>query len=202
MSEPLQPGQSLAMSANMSANTSASISANLGTTFSAAIAPRSCPRTFEEESNYLLRVLLNHGVPEIDAEDLVHDVFVIAYRRWDDYQSSRPLRPWLAGIARNLALKHHERRRREIPLLDNDRPDDTPLPDEHLASARARRLVHRVIAQLPTRHRIVLLLHELDGVEAKRLAELWTVGLPTAYTRIRSARQAFAALLGAGRSRS
>jgi RNA polymerase sigma factor (sigma-70 family) len=160
--------------------------------------PGSCPRTFEEEADYVFRVLLNHGVPETDAEDLVHDVCVIACRRWADYQSGRPLRPWLAGIARNLALKYRERRRRELPLADHDRPDHTPLPDERLASARARQLVHHVIAQLPTRHRAVLILHDLDGVEVKKLAELWTVRLPTAYARIRSARQAFAALVCAG----
>ena len=114
------------------------------------------------------------------------------WRRWADYDPHRPVRPWLAAIACHLAIKHLTRRRREVQQPDADRLDDTPLPDDRLASARAQALVLRALAALPDRHRAALTLHEIEGVSVRELAALWSVPLFTAYTRVRAARRAFA----------
>jgi RNA polymerase sigma-70 factor (ECF subfamily) len=156
-------------------------------------------RVFEQQFKYVHRTLLHRGVAATEAEDLAQDVFLVAWRRWRDYEPERPVRPWLAGIAVRLAMKHVDRRRREIPLPEADPIDAAPLPDERLASERARTFALQVIAALPTRHRTALIQHELDGVSVKDLATLWSVPLPTAYTRVRAARSAFAISV-AGRS--
>ena len=56
---------------------------------------------FEVVWLYLRRL----GVPEADVEDAVHDVFVVAHRRYGTYDPSRPLRPWLLGIAFRIAAQ-------------------------------------------------------------------------------------------------
>ncbi len=47
----------------------------------------------------------------VEAYDLTQQVFIIAYRKWGEYDHNRSLRPWLLGIAIKLVLRHHEKRR-------------------------------------------------------------------------------------------
>src|SRR5262245_40933029 len=100
----------------------------------------SCVRAFERELDFVYRVLRRLWVSSTDAEDLAQDVFLVLWRRWGDYRQDRPLRPWLGGIAARVAMKHWERRRRQVPSTFTEAPEGVSLPDDALASARARHL--------------------------------------------------------------
>jgi RNA polymerase sigma factor (sigma-70 family) len=156
----------------------------------------SCVRAFEEEFDYLHRAVRRLGVTGSDAEDLVQDVFVVMWRRWSDYQQDRPLRPWMVGIAAHLAHRHKRRRLREVLGARLDTADERPLAEERLASAATRALVLRVLAELPAKHRIPLVLHEIEGVSIAEIVRLLDIPMATAYTRVRRARLAFTAALG------
>ena len=54
---------------------------------------------YEAEFDYVWNSLRRLGAQPKDLEDLVHDTFMTAYRRSDTYERSRPLKPWLFGIA-------------------------------------------------------------------------------------------------------
>lgn len=54
-----------------------------------------------------------------DAEDLAQEVFVTAFRKLDECDPSRPLGPWLRGIAMNL-LANHRRKFRALPIGLNE----------------------------------------------------------------------------------
>lgn len=49
----------------------------------------------------------------IEAEDLAQEVFVLAYQKLAEFDSSRPFSPWLRGIAFNL-LRNHSRKQRPV----------------------------------------------------------------------------------------
>jgi RNA polymerase sigma factor (sigma-70 family) len=151
-----------------------------------------CVRAFSEEFDYVYWTFRRYGVTAAEAEDLAQDVFMVLWRRRDELQTDRRLRPWLAGVAFHLANKHLVRRRRERSGVSDEVRDGAPLPDEGLSSARDRDLSRRAIASLPERHRVALVMHELDGVPMRELAEQWSVPLFTAYTRVRVAKKAFA----------
>jgi RNA polymerase sigma factor (sigma-70 family) len=155
-----------------------------------------CLRSFEEEFDYVYRALRRHGVSAIDAEDLVQDVFVVMWRRWSDFETDRPLRPWLAGIAFRVARHHRRRNGREVPGgdLDLDLEPERPRSDEDdaFAAADARDLVLRALARLPERHRTPIVLHDLDGMPVEEIAGALGIPPATVYTRVRRARMAFA----------
>jgi len=46
-------------------------------------------------------------------DDIFQDTMLVAWRRFDDYDRSRPLAAWLRGIARKLILAHHSSRSHE-----------------------------------------------------------------------------------------
>jgi RNA polymerase sigma-70 factor (ECF subfamily) len=151
-----------------------------------------CAASFEAELDYVLRTLRRHGVRSSDAEDLAQDVFLVMWRRWADFDPTRPLRSWLAGIAFRVAHEHHKRSRRFWPREGLDPLDERPLPDEQVASASERRLVLGALARLPERQRSILVMHDLDELPMPEIAAMLKVPLFTGYSRLRMARQAFA----------
>jgi RNA polymerase sigma factor (sigma-70 family) len=151
-----------------------------------------CVHAFETEFDYVYRALKRHGVNPADAEDLAQEVFLVMWRRWADYDTTRPLRPWLAGIAFKVAHDYRRRSGREVPGGLVDAEDQAPGAEEHLASARARTLVLRALGSLPEKQRTIIVMHDLDGASMREIADILAVPLFTAYSRLRSARQAFA----------
>jgi RNA polymerase sigma factor (sigma-70 family) len=167
-------------------------SANVARPTGATIEFVNCVRAFEAEFDYVYRALKRHGVNPSDAEDLAQEVFLVMWRRWADYDSARPLRPWLAGIAFKVAHDYRRRSGREVPGGLVDAEDQAPGAEEHIASARARTLVLRALGSLPEKQRTIIVMHDLDGASMREIADILSVPLFTAYSRLRSARQAFA----------
>jgi RNA polymerase sigma factor (sigma-70 family) len=154
-----------------------------------------CVAIFEEQLDFIHRSLRRQGVRACDAEDLMQEVFIAVWRAWDRFDRSRPVRPWLWGIAFRVARNHLRRSWREVPSVDLEVVDDALPGEERLAAAQARALVLRVLALLPEKYRAPLVLHELDGMTLPSVAQLLSMPLPTAYTRLRRARLAFARLV-------
>jgi RNA polymerase sigma-70 factor, ECF subfamily len=154
-----------------------------------------CVAAFEAEFDYVYHALRRHGVVESDVEDLVQEVFLVMWRRWAQYDTSRPIRPWLGGIAFRVAYNHRQRAGREVPRGFVDVEDHSPDPEQSIASDSARTLVRRVLAALPEKHRSLIVSHDVDGVSVREIAETLEVPIPTAHTRLRAARKAFAKTL-------
>ena len=57
-------------------------------------------------------------VPDV-VDDLFQETMLTAWRRLPDYDRDRPFGPWLRGIATRLALKHRERRARDMLNCDS-----------------------------------------------------------------------------------
>jgi RNA polymerase sigma-70 factor (ECF subfamily) len=155
---------------------------------------------YEQEFDYVYRSVRRLGVPGCDLEDAVHDVFVVVHRRLEDYDRSRPLRPWLFGIAFRVAS---DRRRRAVEIAGRDQEmlavaDRRPSPEARLAAEEARRRVRAALEGLPFDQRAVLVMHDLEGHSAPEVAEALAVGLNTVYSRLRLAREKFVIALRAG----
>lgn len=150
---------------------------------------------YETEFSYVWRTLQRLGVPPRDLEDVAHDVLVVLWRRRRDYDASRPLRPWIFGIALRVAQVYRRRTRTlDIPLDTNaDPPDLAQGPEERLADSQGRRLVIDLLQRLDPDRRAVLILHDLDGEPMPRVAEALGLRLNTAYSRLRLARADLAA---------
>src|SRR4029079_8541226 len=54
---------------------------------------------FDQEVGYVWNVMRRVGVPEPERNDLTQEVFLTVYTLFDDYDRSRPIKPWLFGIA-------------------------------------------------------------------------------------------------------
>jgi RNA polymerase sigma-70 factor (ECF subfamily) len=127
-----------------------------------------------------------------EVEDLVHDTFIVLSRRWPDYDPTRPLRPYLFGIAYRVVLHARRRRRRELPAADVELADGASSPLEQAEAAAARRLVLAALMALSLEERAVFVLHELEEESAPEVAAAIGIPVNTVYSRLRRARRKFA----------
>jgi RNA polymerase sigma-70 factor (ECF subfamily) len=116
---------------------------------------------------------------------------LVLSRKWNDYDPSRPLRPYLFGIAFRIASQHRRRQLREVPCDVPDVADPQALPDQALSAAEARALVLSALERVPLARRAVFVMHDLDETPMRDIAKSLHIPLFTAYSRLRKARQEF-----------
>jgi RNA polymerase sigma-70 factor (ECF subfamily) len=150
-------------------------------------------RLYEAELDYVWASLRRLGVPTSSLEDLCHDVFVTAWRRLADYDRSRPIRPWLFGIAYRVAsdLRNRAYQQREVLDDEADATDESHGPHEHAERSQARAVVARALEQIPLERRGVFVMHDIDGTPIPEIAQTLGIPLNTAYSRLRLARRDF-----------
>ncbi|MBK7860530.1 MAG: sigma-70 family RNA polymerase sigma factor [Archangiaceae bacterium] len=147
---------------------------------------------YEAEAEAVHAFLSRFGLANAEVEDAVHDTFLTALSRQKTYDPARPVRPWLLGIAFRIAVARVRTARpttAELPEQSDLRQD----PHAALETQRARELVSRALAELSEEQGTVFALYDLHGVSAADIAASMGAPLATTYSRLRLARQAFAA---------
>lgn len=153
---------------------------------------------YSEHAGFVWRSLLRLGAAPAEAEDLLHEVFLVVRRRLADFDEDRSLRAWLYGIARGVAANHRRGRRREEARLDRlPEPNPPMTPEEGLQRARAAALVAEFLATLDEPRRQVFELMDIEGLSGPEVAEALQIPLMKVHTRLRSARNLFHAHLNA-----
>jgi RNA polymerase sigma-70 factor (ECF subfamily) len=161
-----------------------------------ALAPGLAMRdVYSAYAAYVWNTLRRLGAPVSDLEDLTHDVFVQVQRHLDDYDPTRPIKPWLFGFALRIISQHRRRGRRhkEGPGETGNAVDPAPLADERLAIEDDQRLVLAALGAIEPERRAVFVLYELDGVTIDEIARTLSIPVNTTYSRLRVARAEFRA---------
>jgi RNA polymerase sigma-70 factor, ECF subfamily len=163
-------------------------------------------RIFTEELGYVCGSLRRMGVHPRDVEDVAHDMFVRVYAKLDAYDPARPIRPWLFGFAFRAASDYRRLARHRHELMStNDREVDgtapTPLAEEVLGSREEQAMVLEALDTIDLDRRAVLIAYELDECPMKDIADALQIPLATGYSRLRVAREEFAAAIRRSRLR-
>ncbi len=146
------------------------------------------------EIEVLLRVARTLVPRPADAEDLVQDTLVRAFRAIDSFDGRHP-RAWLLTIMRNAQINRTRRRRPE--LLDD--PDDTlermreaehdhGSPEAVVVGRLFEGIVMDALDVLPGRFRRVVELVDIDGLSYAEAAEVVSVPVGTVMSRLHRAR--------------
>ncbi|MCT2582835.1 RNA polymerase subunit sigma-70 [Actinophytocola gossypii] len=147
-----------------------------------------------------------------DAEDLVQETFLRAWRRRETYAGRASFRAWLYRIATNASLDLLERRPRPTLPVPTDTPPpavavpwltpypDALLPDEAAVSRETVELAFLAAVQyLPPRQRAVLVLRDVLGWSAKETAAQLDTTVAGANSALQRARETLRAHLPARR---
>jgi RNA polymerase sigma-70 factor (ECF subfamily) len=137
----------------------------------------------------------------IDLDDLVQDVFVIAFRGLARFRGEARLSTWLYRICVNVALGRIRSKTRRPPaiLMANPVADavesSPPSPEQALRQQQDRARVYRALEAMPPKKRMVLFLHEIEGLDLKEIAFIVDAHPVTVRTRLFYARRDFYRLL-------
>ena len=161
----------------------------------AALARPSLGDIFEEHFDYVWSSLRRLDVPPSDLEDQVQEVFLRVHAKLGDYDPQRPLRPWIFGFAFRVASDYRRlaRHRFEIIGAEIEVVEPSAAADDRMAASEERAFVEAALLSVSLERRAVLLMHDVDDVPVPTIAA--TLGIPvnTAYSRLRVAREEFAA---------
>jgi RNA polymerase sigma-70 factor (ECF subfamily) len=122
----------------------------------------------------LLGICFRYTGNRDDADDVVQDVLLRAYRGLSGFRGEASFRTWLFRIAVNACLNWTAGRRwRGAPDSElSALVDPKPSPAERLAQKEKENAVRRAVAGLPERQRITLLLRVYEDLSHKEIAEV------------------------------
>ena len=127
-----------------------------------------------------------------DAEDLLQEIFLSAHRKLESFRGEAALGTWLYRLATNQILDHVRSRAARAGQLTDGLDDATVLADasEHRLGDRAigRIDLERALAQLPEGCRAAFVLHDVEGLEHREVADVLGIAEGTSKSQVHKAR--------------
>lgn len=144
-----------------------------------------------------------------DAEDLVQDALLRAYRFWDSFEQDSNCKAWLLRIVTNTFINEYQRRKRSREVLDaataeQDATDgvliqvdanDRQSPERALLDRSVSDDVQRALDGLPDDFRTAVVLCDVQGLSYKEIAEIMQTPVGTVMSRLFRGRKLLAAAL-------
>lgn len=162
-------------------------------------------RSFEREAmphtDALYRTALRMTKNDNDAEDLVQETMVKAYRFWDKFEQGSNCRAWLFKIMTNIFINDYRSKSRAPQSVDVDDIDDNYLysqlvtqsdednPERKLFAKIFDEDVRKAIEELPDDFRLVVVLSFLEGFAYQEIAEIADLQLGTVKSRLHRGRR-------------
>ncbi len=144
---------------------------------------------------------------EAEAEDVMQDAYMLAYRKLDGFRGESSLASWVARIALNEAYGRLRRQREtvEIDKMDSDTAISNVVPFPGMAEGedpfrnaerqQLRRWLEAAIDALPEGFRLVYLLRDVEGCSVEETAAALELREETVKTRLHRARKQLRSVL-------
>ncbi len=157
---------------------------------------------FEREAlvhlDALYRVALRLSGNPADADDLVQETMLKAYKAWDQYEQGTNAKGWLLTILRNAFINEYRRRSRHPETVDVDTIEPfavfPEVQEEDPQGAFFDRIVDdevlRAIDDLPVAFREAVVLSDVEGLSYQEIARILKVPVGTVKSRLFRGRQA------------
>lgn len=138
------------------------------------------------------------GNPD-DADDLLQDTYLKAYRFWDKYEKGTNIRAWLFRIMKNSYINKYRKDTKEPEVIDFDEIEEfytsaqTEIStEEDLVKKIFNNLfedeVQKAIDELPTDFKTVIILCDIEGFTYEEIAEFLDIPIGTVRSRLHRAR--------------
>jgi RNA polymerase sigma-70 factor (ECF subfamily) len=150
-------------------------------------------RAYREHAADVSRWARRLGGPGVDAEDVLHEVFVVAQRRLPEFRGEAKISTWLYAITLRVVqeARRKARWRRWLHLAPPSPGPPPATPLEAFESRRASEVTYRLLDQLPEAERGALILFELEGLSGEQIAALTGEAVGTIWVRLHRARARF-----------
>ena len=152
----------------------------------------------------LMRLVLRFVRDQAEAEDVVQETFIKAYRALPHFRGESAFYTWLYRIGVNTAKNYLIAQTRRVPTsTENDTQEaetfedagrlrETNTPESILASKQLAQTVNAAMTALPDDLRTAIALREIEGLSYDEIAEMMACPIGTVRSRIFRAREAIA----------
>jgi len=163
--------------------------------------PSAAARSFDDEAlphlDALYRVALRLTGDASQAEDLVQDTMLKAYRSWRQYHPGTNAKAWLITILRNTFINDYRRRKHEPVAMDLEAVEPHAIersieevdPEGSFFAQIVDEKVLEAIDALPTEFKEVLVLSDVEGMRYAEIAETLQIPVGTVKSRLFRARR-------------
>ncbi len=162
-----------------------------------------------EESSRLYHVILRIVKDKDEAESIMQETFLQAYKSMDSFRGDSKLSTWLIGIGINLARSSRRKTSRYETMGEEDMERLQPSfrmggytqeykpwrPDKTAEKSQRREIIHRAIDKLSDTYREIIILRDIEQLSTSEAAEALDISEGAARVRLHRARQALRALL-------
>ena len=161
-----------------------------------------CAECVERHAPGVYRLALRITGNETEAEDVVQETFLSAFKAIDSFEGRSSLATWLYRIAHNAALMRLRRVQPNQVSVDDEEifgeglDVDVPrqmhdwccLPERDFESSETRTALENAIRELPEKLRAVFVMRELEGLSTEETAEALDVSIDVVKVRLHRAR--------------
>ncbi|MBN2716963.1 MAG: RNA polymerase sigma factor [Deltaproteobacteria bacterium] len=128
-----------------------------------------------------------------DARDAAQEVFIKAFVRREQYVSGSSPLPWLLTIARNLCIDRLRKKRVETPIDAAGEPQSAVASAEaQLETRQSLEIVRQQMEKLPAGQREAIVLHHVEGLAYREIAEVLSIPQGTVMTWLHRGRRTIA----------
>lgn len=137
---------------------------------------------------------------EEDANDLLQDTYLKAYRFWDKYEKGTNIRAWLFRIMKNSYINKYRKNSKEPESVDFGEIEEfytSVQEEEAIEDNLAKKIfnnlfedeVQKAIDELPTDFKTVIILCDIEGFTYEEIAEFLDIPIGTVRSRLHRARK-------------
>ena len=132
-----------------------------------------------------------------EADDMLQEIFLLAYRKLGSFRGDSSLGTWLYRLAVNHCLDYVRGRRAKMDKVTDTLDSDTGIePLARRDTPIARLDLERAIARLPDGCRDAFVLHDVEGFDHKEVGRLLGIAEGTSKSQVFKARMKLRAMLG------
>ena len=136
----------------------------------------------------LFGVCMRYARDVTEAEDTLHEGFLIIFRKIDQFAGKGSFEGWMKRIMVNIALEKFRKRFRLHTVEDINVYDSKVATDDVYAQMNANQLME-IIQELPPRYKMVFNLYAIDGYNHKEIAEMMGIAEGTSKSNLARARK-------------
>ena len=122
------------------------------------------------------------------AQDVLHEVFIVVFRRIETWRGEGSLKAWLYQITVRCALRAKRRRPFTLDFENEEETSPPAVRDPPPAETDFRAAVSREIDRLPTRARMVFVMFVVEGLTHPEIARILEVDEGTSKSQLHYAR--------------
>ncbi len=137
-----------------------------------------------------------------DAEDLIQETFLRAFRGFHQFEEGTNLKAWLYRILTNTFINSYRKRQREPQTISDEEVEDwylyskmaegsaEPSAETTVIESLPDEDVQEALSSLPDQFRVAVLLADVEGFSYKEIADITGVPIGTVMSRLHRGRKA------------